>query len=198
MSLGAGAATALGAALGAALGTGAALGAALGTGAALGAALGGALGAALAAGAALATGAALGAALGAVLGFVGNLTLLGRKGESASYAGSVGRSSIIFFLFARSSIIFLRQLGRLRLVFAARGPASRPWRRLRLLHRFFNRKYFFLKTFRELDVIQKQHEGQGALQQGRLHHKAVLRHKRLQARAAGSAPGQSCCGDRIE
>ena len=34
-------------------------------------------------------------------------------------------------------------LGRLGLVFAARGPASRPWRRLRLLHRFFNRKYFF-------------------------------------------------------
>ena len=29
------------------------------------------------------------------------------------------------------------QLGRLGLVFAARGPASRPWRRLRLLHRFF-------------------------------------------------------------
>ena len=35
------------------------------------------------------------------------------------------------------------QLGRLGLVFAARGPASRPWRRLRLLHLFFNRKYFF-------------------------------------------------------
>ena len=38
----------------------------------------------------------------------------------------------------------------------------------------------------------------GALQQGRLHHKAVLWQERLQARAAGSAPGQSCCGDRIE
>ena len=56
-------------------------------------------------GAVLATNAILGAALGAVLGFVGNLTLLGRKGES--YAGSVGRSSIIFSLLARSSIIFL-------------------------------------------------------------------------------------------
>ena len=39
------------------------------------------------------------------------------------------------------------QLGRLRLVFAARGPASRPWRRLRLLHRFFKR-YIFLKDLR--------------------------------------------------
>ena len=55
------------------------------------------------------TGAALGAALGAVLGFCGKSHPLGtgRKGESASYAGSVGRSSIIFFLFGRSSIIFL-------------------------------------------------------------------------------------------
>ena len=60
-----------------------------------------------------------------------------------------GRSSIIFFLFARSSIIFFAlrqgQLGRLRLGFAAQGPASRPWRRLRLLHRFFLIENIFLK-----------------------------------------------------
>ena len=42
------------------------------------------------------------------------------------------------------------QLGRLGLVFTTRRSASRPWRRLRLLHR----------PFEELDVIQKQHEGQ--------------------------------------
>ena len=64
------------------LGCTSAFGAALGTGAALDGALR----------AALATGAALGAALGAVLGFVGNLTLLGQKGESASYAGFAQRS----------------------------------------------------------------------------------------------------------
>ena len=81
------------------------------------AALGGALGAA--SGATLATGAALRAALGAVLGFVGNLTLLGRKGGSASYAGSVGRSAIIFLLFGRGSS---GGLG----VFGAREPASAP------------------------------------------------------------------------
>ena len=34
---------------------------------------------------------------------MGNLTLLGRKGESISYAGSVGRSGIIFLLFGRGS-----------------------------------------------------------------------------------------------
>ena len=33
---------------------------------------------------------------GAGFGFVGNLTLFDRKGESISYAGSVGRSGIIF------------------------------------------------------------------------------------------------------
>ena len=38
--------------------------------------------------------------------------------------------------------------------------------------------------------------GLGALQQGRLHREAVLGQEQLQARAAGSAPGQSCCERR--
>ena len=37
----------------------------------------------------------------------------------------------------------------------------------------------------------------GALQRGRLHHKPVLGEEQFQARAARSAPGQSCCHSRI-
>ena len=111
---------------------GAALGGALG--AALDAAL--ATGAALAAGAALATGAALGAALGAVLGFVGTLgtergVIRRLRGQVVDHFFSPCQVVDHFFALRQG------QLGRLRLVFAAWGPASRPWRRLRLLHRFF-------------------------------------------------------------
>ena len=98
----------------------------------------------------LATGAALGAALGADLGFVGNLTLLGRKGESASHAGSVGRSSIIF-LFARSSIIFLLfgrgSSGGFGLLLLPGGLPLGLGAGCACFVGFFNRKYF-LKDLR--------------------------------------------------
>ena len=103
-------------------------------------------------GAAVAAGAAFGAALGAVLGFVGNLFWLeGGVDFVSRLRGQVGDH---FFALRQG------QLGRLELVFTTWRSASRPWRRLRLLHRFFHRKYFF-QTFGKLDVIQKQHEGQG-------------------------------------
>ena len=44
---------------------------------------------------------------------------------------------------------------------------------------------------------QRRTRGQGALQRGRLHYKLVLGQEQFQARAARSAPGQSCCHSRI-
>ena len=57
------------------------------------------------------------------------------------------------------------------------------------------------RTLRERPALRRQCQrragGPGALQPGRLHHKPVLRKEQFQARAARSAPGQSCCQHRI-
>ena len=78
---------------------------------------------------------------------MGNLTLLGRKGESASYAGSVGRSSIMFFLLARSSIIFLLfgrgSSGGFGLFLLPGGLPLGLGAGCACFIGFFNRKYFF-------------------------------------------------------
>ena len=53
------------------------------------------------------------------------------------------------------------------------------------------------RTLRERPALRRQRQrragGPGALQPGRLHHKPVLGEEQFQARAARSAPGQSCC-----
>ena len=74
---------------------------------------------------------------------------------SPLHAGSVGRSSIIFFslLFGRGSS------GGLGLFLLPGGLPLGLGAGCACFIGFFNRKYF-LKTFGELDVIQKQHEGQ--------------------------------------
>ena len=57
------------------------------------------------------------------------------------------------------------------------------------------------RTLREWPALRRQRQrragGPGALQPGRLHHKPVLGQEQFQARAACSAPGQSCCHSRI-
>ena len=56
------------------------------------------------------------------------------------------------------------------------------------------------RTLREWPALRRQRQrragGPGALQRGRLHHKPVLGQEQFQARAACSAPGQSCCQHR--
>ena len=96
---------------------GAALGAALGTGAALG------LGAGLVMAASLGLGGGSVLALGFAFVGKGSRWLCGQVRDP-------------FLLFGRG------RHGRLGLVLAARRPASWPSRRLRLLHRVFNGKYF--------------------------------------------------------
>ena len=58
------------------------------------------------------------------------------------------------------------------------------------------------RTFRKRPALHPEHQrrarGLGALQQGRLHHEAVLGQEWRQARAACAASGQSCAGNRIE
>ena len=108
-------------------------------------------------------GCCLGAVLGAALGAAFCAALHGRclgccLGRCGRRLGLCGKSHP---LGTEGGVRFIRRLrGQvgdhffalrqgLGLVFAARGPASWPWRRLRLLHRFFNRKYF-LKDLRGL------------------------------------------------
>ena len=126
LSLGAGAATGLGAALGAALGTGAALGGHGRCRCCLER-----LGCCLGRGRCLGHGCCLGRSLGSRLGLCGKSHPLGTEGGVRLIRRLRGQDHFFSLRQVVDHFFALRQgqLGRLRLVFAARGPASRPWRR---------------------------------------------------------------------